>query len=292
MILSSIPGALSRIQSLPLLGLLAPSGNHRPCRSEIDGFARAQSLALRAAREVAELVEEGQSEIQIAQLLDTALQDRGVKSFFHRSFVWFGERSRFDGMRTYFDFMPSQRRIAAGEVFILDVAPIVDGYICDIGVTLSLGPNPALARAQEALSSLREQIPKLFFSLASGGAIWDEVFRQVEVAGYDNVHPQYPASVLGHRVFRASEDFPQIGAMRFGWQSYWSLLARGVLGQILTRNYHGDLTGLWAIEPHIGTRSETMPGSRERFGAKFEEILVVEPEHAYWLSEATQRAHP
>ena len=31
------------------------------------------------------------------------------------------------------------RVLRAGEVFILDVAPIFDGYICDIGYTAALG---------------------------------------------------------------------------------------------------------------------------------------------------------
>lgn len=36
------------------------------------------------------------------------------------------------------------------------------------------------------------------------------------------------------------------------------------------------MQGLWAIEPHIGAQG---------FGAKFEELLVVEPDRAFWLDD-------
>ena len=40
----------------------------------------------------------------------------------------------------------------------------------------------------------------------------------------------------------------------------------------------GDLNGLWAIEPHLGT---------ENFGIKFEEMIWVDNNEVYWLSEKT-----
>ncbi len=64
--------------------------------------------------------------------------------------------------------------------------------------------------------------------------------------------------------------------INFEWQSYWSLLSRGLFGQLYNENFEGDFTGLWAIEPHLGANT---------FGAKFEEILVVTKEKAYWLEQ-------
>src|SRR5690606_88035 len=122
-------------------------------------------------------------------LLDTYLADHGVRSFFHRSFVWFGDRTRFKGVRTYFDYLPSQRVVRPGEIVILDVAPIVKGYTCDIGYTISLGDNAELAKAKAHLSELRRDLPGMFEAAqAVGGAIWKDIDQRLRGAGYDNIH--------------------------------------------------------------------------------------------------------
>jgi len=64
--------------------------------------------------------------------------------------------------------------------------------------------------------------------------------------------------------------------LNFGWHSYWSILSRGLFRELLNAAHTGKLSGLWAVEPHIGSKT---------FGAKFEEILVVTTHGAQWLSE-------
>ena len=98
----------------------------------------------------------------------------------------------------------------------------------------------------------------------------------LSACGYENCYRLYPFSVLGHRVHRVrSEAAAMAQLLNFGWQSYWEFLARGLFGQLLNGDFRGDLTGLWAVEPHVGGAD---------FGAKFEEILRVENGHASWLS--------
>jgi hypothetical protein len=46
--------------------------------------------------------------------------------------------------------------------------------------------------------------------------------------------------------------------------------------EVLGPWHEGEKEGLWAIEPHFGN---------ERFGIKFEEILVVKNGRATWLQE-------
>ena len=41
---------------------------------------------------------------------------------------------------------------------------------------------------------------------------------------------------------------------------------------------HPPTPGMWAVEPHLGTDGDTI-------GAKFEEILVVTDDDAYWLDD-------
>lgn len=222
------------------------------------------------------MIQEGFSEIQAAELFDTYLRDHGVKAYFHHPFVWFGERTRFTGISNYKAYQPSERKLRRGEVFILDVAPILSGYFSDIGYTSSLGVNPLLNEAMIFLRSLREEIPLLFRRHKRGSEIWKAVDARIRDAGYENIHKKYPFSVLGHRVHKGVSENAAVSLLNFGWQSYWALLSRGLFGQLFNAQQEGDLTGLWAIEPHIGTHD---------FGAKFEEILVVTNEDVYWLKD-------
>lgn len=266
----------SRITALPFLSVLSPAATEAPTREEIEGYLASQRLAQQAAKEIGSLLQGGWTEEKAAGMLDTYLRDNGVKSYFHRPFAWFGDRTRFNGIRSYSDFSASRRRLGEGDSYILDAAPILHGFTCDIGYSGSLGVNPGVETALKFLRDLREEIPLMFSRAKSGGEVWEEVRRRFEQKGYDNIHARYPFSVLGHRVHRAKEGLPWLGLWNFGWQSYWELASRGLFGQLLTRWFEGELHGLWAVEPHLGG-----PG----FGAKFEEILVIDDKGAHWLDE-------
>lgn len=240
------------------------------------GFKACQRLAQEAAKEVASLAKEGWTEIQAAKLLETYLLDSGVEGFFHHSFAWFGERTRFDGIRQYSEFSPSARVLLPNEIFILDVAPIYRGYTCDIGYTSCLGENPQFHRVRNFLAEVRESIPGIVRGAVSGSDVWQQVEDLLTVAGYENIHQKYPFSVLGHRLHRSRGGGVPFQVWNFGWQSFWDLTSRGLFGQLLTRQYEGSLDGLWAIEPHLGGKG---------FGAKFEEILVIEGNKVHWLDD-------
>ena len=173
------------------------------------------------------------------------------------------------------DSCPNQNE----DIFILDVAPIYQGYIADIGYTHSLGKNPALEKVKSCLSHFRNRIPELFSGKLTGSQAWKVIDDEIRGYGYLNIHKKYPFSVLGHRVHETNERFSKIKFLNFGWQSYWTLLSRGLFGQLLNGDFEGDLKGLWAIEPHLGTKY---------FGAKFEEILVVDEKGATWLEDKPQ----
>ncbi len=272
--MSELVRKFSKIASVPGLHLTSPAANRAPSAAELAGYLKCQRLAREAVRQVASLMQPGWTEKHAASMVNAYLADKGVKSYFHRSFAWFGERARFDGIRGYRDFSPSDRRLAENEIFILDVAPIFGGYTCDIGYTSCLGENPQWVAAEKFLKGLRKEIPILVSSGMAGDQLWREIDRKIKEAGYDNRHKKYPFAVLGHRVHRVPEGGSPVGILNFGWQSFWSLASRGLFGQLLGPDFQGDMTGLWAIEPHIGG-----PG----FGAKFEEILVVENGQALWL---------
>lgn len=264
----------SKVSKLPGLQFLSPARNTLPSEEERSAFLKTQKIAFRAVKEVASLMQEGWTEKKAAAMVDTYLKDLGVHAFFHAGFAWFGERAGFHGMRHYKDFMPSDRVLLPGEVFILDVAPIYQGHVADVGFTASLGTNEALKEAMDLLSKFREEIPILFKEKKNGADVWKTIDAQIRAAGFGNAYKKYPFGVIGHRVHQVPEWSPELQFLKFGWQSIWSIASRGVFGQLLNKDFHGDTVGLWAIEPHL---------SGKNFGAKFEEILVVTKEDAYWL---------
>jgi len=270
---------LSKVSSIPGLELISPRVNVCPSHEAVEGYLRCQRLTQKAAYEVGQMIQEGWTESQAAKLLKTSLMDSGVQAFFHLPFAWFGERTRFKGIRHYGQYSPSKRVLLPGEVYILDAAPIYHGYVSDIGFTSSLGRNTDLEKAKTFLNELRIEIPKLFKDNRNGGSLWQAIHKKIADAGYENIHQKYPFAVLGHRVHETNEWLGKLHFLNFGWQSFWSLSSRGIFGQLLNANYEGDLVGLWAIEPHIGTQS---------FGAKFEEILLVEPHRVKWLETNPQ----
>lgn len=269
--------ALTRLEGLPLLHRFVPPSNRLPTREELEGFSAAQRLAMQCCHEVKKHIRPGWSERQVAALMDTYLRDYGVRSFFHRSFAWFGDRSRFRGFSNYFDFLPKPNiRLSESQVFILDTAPIVRGFVGDVGLTFSLTENVELSKALRFLDNLRHDIPRWFRECVEPSEIWTKVDLRFKDAGYVNCHQRYPFGVLGHRVHRIHFwKFPDLVGP-FSWHSFWALLSRGLFPELLSHDYAGKIEGLWAIEPHLGTAS---------WGAKFEEILVVQDGLAQWLSD-------
>jgi hypothetical protein len=269
---------LSRIKSVPGLNIISPTSTKRPNQEDLVGFKKAQSLAYEAAVSVGQILRPGMTERQAAALIDDFLEDHGVKSFFHTSMVWFGDRSRFGGFKGKGDALPTRRALAEGnEVICIDTAPIVDGYCGDIGFTFSLEPNPELIKARHYLLKSRENLRVWFSSAMTTGQIWKKVDEDLKTNGFDNIHARYTYSVLGHRVHKMPlAQLKPLFANPYTQHAYWAFMSRGLWPEILTPWHDGEKLGMWAVEPHIGG-----PG----FGAKFEEILVVDEDNVYYLDD-------
>jgi len=247
--------------------------------AELEGFAVSQALAYAGAKAIARELREGWTEAQAARLYEVWLRDHGVRVFLHRPFAWFGERTRFDGMRRWRDFLPSGRVLAPGEAVILDAAPVYRGFSSDIGYAFSLGEHAGVAEGRRFLAELRSAIPTLFTKAAtSGGAICESVARMIREKDYAVVHHRYPGGVLGHRVHALPEGWRPTTFTPFGWSATMAVVLGGIFPELLNEAHRGELHGAWAIEPHFGGAG---------FGVKFEEILLVDESGPRWLSPET-----
>ena len=249
-------------------------------------FRDLQRLAYEAAEEVAASLAPGVTERQAARRLRRLLESRGVDDWFHVPFAWFGDRTAFRGVVLPHQFLPTGRRLAEGMPYILDAAPIADGYTADIGYAGCLGANPTWEKLTADLAVYREMIVELVRERRPFADIYAEVDRQIVRHGYENRHRKYPGRVIGHQVGRVTSRLPRkviVGA--FGARTVQTvarelvkerLQGRSTLWNGSRRSRHAPTPGLWAVEPHLALGG---------VGAKFEELLVVTEDGAYWLDD-------
>ena len=126
-----------------------------------------------------------------------------------------------------------------------------------------------------------------------------QIYRELDGViarhGFLNVHRIYPERVLAHRVFRYERSpvqrfLQRFRVMGFGLPTYLYVLGRSTVARMFPRwmdsplwndgpeSDHPPLPGLWAVEPHIATIDCSA-------GAKWEEILVVTDDDAFWLDD-------
>ena len=255
-----------------------------PPPDQLDRFREIQQLAYRCAEEVAAGLEPGVTERETVARMRGWLEARGVRDWFHVPFAWFGDRTAFRGFRVPLQFLPTDRRLEEHLPFILDCAPVRGDATADIGFAGALGGNPVLDRILDDLAAHRALILDLVRERRTFRDIYREVDRLAARQGFDNRHQAYPAHVLAHEVrplkpgrdgvlvtfgvrhLRSLGRSLAVGA-RQGWSPLWN-------GS--RRSDHPPHPGLWAVEPHLGFRD---------VGAKFEELLVITDDDAFWLDD-------
>jgi Xaa-Pro aminopeptidase len=255
----------------------------------VEGFRRAQELAFECAKAAAREMRLGWTEAQTGRWMHQWLLDHGVRSFLHKPIVAYGPRTLAPDDQ-WGPVKGEGAPLREGDVVILDCSAVVDHYTGDVAYTTSAGPNPELVKAQEFLSGLRSQMIERFRDPQPRDTIFDWVDQEIRARGYENAAGGYGQHVVGHRVYRYGKFFSGHAAFPpervFGWFLSWhgsgflvNNLRRLIMPEVLNVNHRGAKTGIWAIEPHLRVG---------HFGCKFEELLVVTPDGAHWLSDTSQ----
>ncbi|MGN4070979.1 M24 family metallopeptidase [Burkholderia gladioli] len=262
---------------------------------ELAQFRAAQQLAFQCVESVGEMLRPGMTERKASSLMFEWASDHGVRDWLHKPFAWFGDRTAFEGFSGLkhlggfnLAFFPSDRRLENGMPVILDIAPVVDGTVVDVGYALSMGDNPIQEQLLDDLAAHRELIVSLVKARRSLAEVAREVDELCRRQGVEPRHKAYPFKVLAHRVARLHSPGTPRFVARFGLNSTRNLLleqaragkAQGwsPLWSADRRSDHAPTPGLWAVEPHLGFGG---------VGAKFEELLVITDDDAYWLDDET-----
>ena len=184
-------------------------------------------------------------------------------------------------------FFPTSLTIADGLPVIVDLAPVVGGVSSDIGYSCVVGANRLFNDLDRALPRIRS----FLLEGVRAGESLRTLYRELDVLlaqrGWENCHQHYPDRALGHMVFPLDEEPGRPSPLPgFGTAAAESLLAAGVAAVERGTSYpvwndtsyshYPAAPGLWAVEPHIG---------RGTVGVKFEEILVVTEDDAFWLDD-------
>lgn len=257
-------------------------------------FRKVQQLAYDCAEAVAAEMHIGITERQVAARMEAWLLERGVDDWFHKPFAWFGSRTAFEGFIGFkhlggFNpaFYSGSCRLQENMPFILDVAPSIKGYTADIGYCAVVGNNPLLDRMMDDLLEYRVLILQQVRERRPLAQISRAVDQLCAKHGYEPRHKAYPFETLAHRVERLPDDGKErhLSLMRFGMRNITELLHDRLRGgrdgwspiwNSSVASEHVPTPGLWAVEPHLGFRGT---------GAKFEELLVVTDDDAFWLDD-------
>ncbi|MDE0116679.1 MAG: Xaa-Pro peptidase family protein [bacterium] len=133
--------------------LVATSGVVERCRQikddgEIDRMARAAAIADAALAEVCPLLANGPTEKEVALALDTAFRRMGAEKSAFTTIVAAGPNAALPHIR------PTDRPIASGELVIVDMGAVVDGYRSDMTRTMAVGePDP---EARKVFDTVRD----------------------------------------------------------------------------------------------------------------------------------------
>lgn len=265
-----------------------------PTPADLDGFRRAQRLAYACAEAIAAELRPGITEREVAARMKAWLAAHGATDCLHQPFAWFGHRTAFRGLIGLNQlkgfnpaFFPGGKKLEIGMPFILDCAPTVDGYTADIGYAGVLGSNPALDRLMDDLAPHRQLIVDMVRQRHLMSDVSAAIDRLCAQQGNDPRHHAYPFSVLAHRVERlpGRPVAPKFSIGRFGIRNVLALGREALQGAregwsplwaSHQRSAHPPVPGLWAVEPHLG---------RGEVGAKFEELLVITADDAFWLDD-------
>lgn len=256
----------------------------------IASVAKAQRVAREAILTVAAGVRPGDTERAVCARLEREFALARVGHWLHTPYAWWGERTCFDWQGKWeTQALPSDRRLQAGEAFILDAAPIVAGFPADFAYSGVAGAASSPERASSHRELLDElaRIKQKLVDWAKPGSSADHVCRAVEAsigdANLDVIHTRYPANVLAHTL----EGFPNwcSSAPRIGTGFQLPLLLTYATGIVrhhllgtpypfLRARAPGRARGLYAVEPHLGKRGA---------GAKFESVLLIDGDETRWL---------
>ncbi len=257
--------------------------------AQLGRFKQLQRRAYATLEDIASTLREGETELDVTYRLRRAFAAQGVRCYFHVPVALFGERTAYPGKFGQLEALPTARRLQDGDAVILDAAPVFEGTMTDVSLSVPrAGGQDVFAKADTLLRELRALILARTRERRSMREIAREVDGMIVARGFENCHRKHIGMVLAHRMAQVGPvwlarrriwGLSPLPVSWFFWRSFRSFRNDPTLTPNWNHTRQCDCPpqpGLWAMEPHVGFG---------KLGAKFEEILVVTENEAYYLDE-------
>ena len=254
--------------------------------NELEEFKQFQKSSYETLEEVASQLQEGMTEIAVARMIRKKFHEQGVHTYFHVPVALFGERTSYPGNFGQFEALSTEQKLEDGMAIILDAAPIYEGHIVDTSLSTTFGENQTHAMLHPQLEVFRDTLLEQVKLRRDFKDIEIHINSMIEDLGYENCHRKHIGEVIGHRIYKVKDriwnriSFKQISIRHVLWLA-WKSIAAVKKWQNDSPNWnhrrtsaHKPSVGLWAVEPHFAI---------DGVGVKFEEIMVITEESAYWL---------
>ncbi len=166
---------------------------------EVEAVRAAGAAACRALAEATRQVRAGQTEQEVAALLESALRRGGSEGYPFPTIVASGPRSALPHANT------SARVVAPGDLLLLDFGAIVDGYASDVTRTFVVGKQPdTRQREAHALVAKAQQAALCGLKAGLSGRQGDALARDViEGAGQGSAFGHSLGHGLGLEIHEA-----------------------------------------------------------------------------------------
>ena len=240
----------------------------------------------------------GITEVEACTLIAAAQTEHEVIQVFHDPYVLFDERTALgtgaepayaaaNGAASTAELTPTNQVLRDGAPVIIDIAPVMRGVSSDIAYSCVLGTNHVFEELDAGLARIRSFLQQGIAARKSMLSLYHELDERLAMRGWESCHHRQADRALGHLVFPLEHETDRPTPLP-GWGA---VAAEKMLTAGIDALDHGTCyplwndssftdypatPGLWAIEPHIGL---------DGVGVKFEELLVVTDDDAYWLDD-------
>lgn len=169
--------------------------------AELDILRHAASLADYAIEVAADVMQEGMTEIELMTEIETALKKRGITHMSFDTTVLTGPKAASPHGKT------GQRKIERGDLVLMDLGVVYEGYCSDITRTLAFGEPSEQAKEVYDIVKRAEQAALDAVRPGVTAAELDGIARKtIEDAGYG----EYFTHRLGHGLGISVHEFPSI----------------------------------------------------------------------------------
>lgn len=210
----------------------------RKNRLEIKNLERACALAKKGAKIIEELVEEGKTELQVANELDFKLRSLGAQGLAFPTIIASGRNSSFSHHN------PTNKKIKFGEPVICDFGARYKGYCSDCTRTVFVGnPNKEYLKVYELVSEAQARAIKLI----KPGVKFRDIDLSIRNFFKDYRYDKYFVHSAGHGIGLEVHEEPRVAC---------------------TNKSKIEVGNVFTLEPGL-----YMP---KKFGVRIEDVVVVE----------------